>query len=105
MSNHGEIQEPKSIKTSVEQQFSQVAANYSTSAVHASGAELLHMIEVADLKGNERVLDAGCGAQLLAHGQRAQIDCDSVRGHGEHLASRQGTRVARGATLRARARA
>jgi ubiquinone/menaquinone biosynthesis C-methylase UbiE len=62
MSNHGEIQEPKSIKTSVEQQFSQVAANYSTSAVHASGVELLHMIEVADLKGNERVLDAGCGA-------------------------------------------
>ncbi len=51
-----------SIKSSVEQQFSQVAANYSTSAVHASGAELLHMLQIADLKGDERVLDAGCGA-------------------------------------------
>ena len=51
-----------SIKSSVEQQFSQVAANYSTSAVHASGAELLHMLQIADLNGDERVLDAGCGA-------------------------------------------
>ena len=52
----------ESVKSSVERQFSQVAANYSSSAVHASGVELLHMIQAAELASSERVLDAGCGA-------------------------------------------
>lgn len=51
-----------SIKSTVNQQFSQVAANYSTSAVHASGADLQKMVELGGLTGAERVLDAGCGA-------------------------------------------
>lgn len=51
-----------SVKSSVERQFSQVAANYSASPVHAAGVELLYMINVAQLTGDERVLDAGCGA-------------------------------------------
>ncbi|MCB0139506.1 MAG: class I SAM-dependent methyltransferase [Caldilineaceae bacterium] len=51
-----------SIKSAVNQQFSQVAANYSTSAVHAAGADLQKMVELGRLTGVERVLDAGCGA-------------------------------------------
>ncbi|MEZ4712298.1 MAG: class I SAM-dependent methyltransferase [Caldilineaceae bacterium] len=51
-----------SIKSAVNQQFSQVAANYSTSAVHAAGADLQKMVELGRLTGAERVLDAGCGA-------------------------------------------
>ena len=52
----------KSLKSSVNQQFSQVAANYSTSAVHAQGSDLQTMVAALPLKGTERVLDAGCGA-------------------------------------------
>lgn len=50
------------IKSAVEQQFSPVAENYSTSAVHALGADLAEMVNVAHLRGGESVLDAGCGA-------------------------------------------
>lgn len=49
------------IKASVQQQFGQVAANYSTSTVHAKGADLAEMVKAAQLTGQERVLDAGCG--------------------------------------------
>jgi ubiquinone/menaquinone biosynthesis C-methylase UbiE len=50
-----------SVKDAVQRQFSQVAANYSTSSVHASGAELEKMVQMANLQGAEMVLDAGCG--------------------------------------------
>jgi ubiquinone/menaquinone biosynthesis C-methylase UbiE len=50
------------VKTSVERQFSEAAANYRTSAVHAKGEDLDRMVHVARLNGSERVLDAGCGA-------------------------------------------
>jgi ubiquinone/menaquinone biosynthesis C-methylase UbiE len=50
------------VKASVQQQFGNVAANYSTSVVHASGEDLSRMVEFAQLRGSERVLDAGCGA-------------------------------------------
>ena len=49
------------VKASVAQQFSQVAANYSTSPVHAGGADLEKMVRVAHLSGQEYILDAGCG--------------------------------------------
>ena len=49
------------IKDSVNQQFSQVAANYTTSTVHAKGVDLPEMLTHAELTGNERVLDAGTG--------------------------------------------
>ena len=52
----------RSLKASVEAAFSQVAENYSTSLVHATGSEFMQMLQVAGLTGNERVLDAGCGA-------------------------------------------
>jgi ubiquinone/menaquinone biosynthesis C-methylase UbiE len=53
---------PRSLKASVEAAFSQVAENYSTSLVHATGSEFMRMLQVAELTGDERVLDAGCGA-------------------------------------------
>ena len=52
----------KDIKGSVKTQFGNVAANYSTSRVHASGADLNLMVERADLPASAIVLDAGCGA-------------------------------------------
>ncbi len=49
------------IKASVQRQFNQVAANYSTSTVHAQGIDLAEMVKAAHPSGQERVLDAGCG--------------------------------------------
>ncbi len=51
-----------SIKAAVERQFSQVAENYRTSAVHAMGEDLARLVEAAALSGREAVLDAGSGA-------------------------------------------
>ncbi len=50
------------VKASVQHQFGNVAANYATSAVHASGEDLSRMVQIANLTGTELVLDAGCGA-------------------------------------------
>jgi ubiquinone/menaquinone biosynthesis C-methylase UbiE len=50
------------LKSSVQSQFDRVAANYRTSAVHAQGAEFGEMVRLAALRGDERILDAGCGA-------------------------------------------
>jgi ubiquinone/menaquinone biosynthesis C-methylase UbiE len=50
------------VKSSVQKQFGQVAANYTTSAVHARGVDLPEMVTAAQLSGGERVLDVGCGA-------------------------------------------
>jgi ubiquinone/menaquinone biosynthesis C-methylase UbiE len=51
-----------SVNQSIQQQFGAVAANYTTSIVHASGADLQGLLAVASLTGRERVLDVGCGA-------------------------------------------
>jgi len=50
------------VKAAVQQQFGNVAANYATSTVHASGEDLNRMVQISNLSGKERVLDAGCGA-------------------------------------------
>ncbi|MBA3874465.1 MAG: class I SAM-dependent methyltransferase [Anaerolineae bacterium] len=50
------------VKASVQQQFGNVAVNYATSTVHASGEDLNRMVQIADLTDAEQVLDAGCGA-------------------------------------------
>ena len=50
------------VKASVQQKFGQVAANYATSTVHASGEDLTRMVQLAELTGSEQVMDAGCGA-------------------------------------------
>ena len=48
------------IKQSVNAQFSNVAANYKTSTVHATGHDLQRMGDL--ISGSQRVLDLGCGA-------------------------------------------
>ena len=53
---------PRDGKALVQQRFGDVAANYRTSAVHASGADLDLMLATAALAPEARVLDAGCGA-------------------------------------------
>ena len=58
----GNIVTSVNIKSAVNQQFSQVAANYTTSTVHAKGVDLPEMLSHAALTGSERVLDAGTGA-------------------------------------------
>ncbi len=50
------------VKASVQQQFGNAAFNYAISAVHASGEDLNRMVQLAELTGAEKVLDAGCGA-------------------------------------------
>jgi ubiquinone/menaquinone biosynthesis C-methylase UbiE len=49
------------VKQSVERQFAAVAANYTTSTVHIDGPDLKAMLAALDMRGDERVLDAGCG--------------------------------------------
>ncbi len=48
------------IKQSVNAQFTNVAANYKTSVVHATGHEFQVMADI--VKGSSNVLDLGCGA-------------------------------------------
>ena len=49
------------VKQAVQRQFGEVAANYSTSAVHLTGPELLALLDAYPFAGTERVLDAGTG--------------------------------------------
>src|SRR5437660_3840420 len=46
----------------VQSRFGAVAADYVTSAVHASGQDLEWLVEAAALTGNEHVLDVATGA-------------------------------------------
>jgi ubiquinone/menaquinone biosynthesis C-methylase UbiE len=50
------------IKQQVASQFGHAAEAYRTSSVHASGADLATMVQLAKVKGTEKVLDVGCGA-------------------------------------------
>lgn len=50
------------IKQHVQSQFDNVASNYRTSAVHATGEDLRLMVEHAPTSPGALVLDAGCGA-------------------------------------------
>lgn len=60
-----------SVNQSIQQQFGAVAANYTTSVVHASGADLQGLIAAAALTGRERVIDVGCGAGHVTVGLAA----------------------------------
>ena len=70
----------RNVKDHVQQRFGDVAANYRTSQVHASGIDLDRMVETAALDAGALVLDAGCGAghTSLAFAPRAArvIACD-----------------------------
>ncbi len=61
----------QSINQSIQQQFGAVAANYTTSTVHASGADLAGLIAAAALIGTERVIDVGCVAGHVTIGLAA----------------------------------
>jgi len=50
------------VKDTVAAQFGAVAERYRTSAVHAAGEDLAQLVRLANLRGSERVLDAGSGA-------------------------------------------
>src|SRR5262245_36289908 len=50
------------LDTQVQRQFGAAAAKYATSGVHAGGPNLDEIVARAALRGNERVLDVGCGA-------------------------------------------
>ena len=49
------------VKESVQRQFGDVAARYSTSTVHVSGPELLALLDAYPFKATDRVMDAGTG--------------------------------------------
>ncbi|NRA00139.1 MAG: class I SAM-dependent methyltransferase [Myxococcales bacterium] len=50
------------VKQSVQEKFGEAAAHYASSWPHRDGSDLQAMLEVADLSGDEVVLDVGCGA-------------------------------------------
>ena len=47
---------------SIRNQFSAAAPSYATSTVHALGPDLPLVVEVAELRPSDRVVDLGCGA-------------------------------------------
>ncbi|MCY4464662.1 MAG: methyltransferase domain-containing protein [Chloroflexi bacterium] len=71
------------VKSHVQRQFADVAANYRTSKVHAAGADLELMVAAADPQADMLALDAGCGAghSALALAERAGsvFACDFTR--------------------------
>lgn len=97
MNAHPPGHAPSGIKASVEQQFTQVAANYSASPIHAAGADLAEMVRVARLSGDELALDAGCGpghtALYFAPFVRDVVAVDlseAMLAQGQQLASERG---------------
>jgi ubiquinone/menaquinone biosynthesis C-methylase UbiE len=62
-----------SIKDLVQSQFGATAESYVTSAIHAGGDDLARLVELAQLRGDERVLDiaTGGGHTALAFARRA----------------------------------
>lgn len=55
-------QHRRNVKDHVQQRFGDVAANYRTSRVHATGPDLDLMVNAVSLDSDAQVLDAGCGA-------------------------------------------
>lgn len=49
-------------KQAVRDQFGPVAAHYASADVHRAGADLDALVAAAEARGDERVLDVGCGA-------------------------------------------
>jgi ubiquinone/menaquinone biosynthesis C-methylase UbiE len=83
----------RDLKASVQHQFNQAAADYSTSPIHAQGADLGEMLKAAALDGSELLLDAGSGTGHTAHyfaphvAQVIAYDLSAeMLAHGERLA-------------------
>src|SRR5688572_26612527 len=64
----------KQIKALVQSQFGSSAEDYVSSRTHASGSDLTRLVELANLQGDERVLDVatGGGHTALAFARRAR---------------------------------
>lgn len=73
----------RDVNSLAQKRFGDVAANYRTSKVHASGPDLDRMIKAASLSEDALVLDAGCGAghTAMAFADMAGqvIACDFTR--------------------------
>ncbi|MCY4146791.1 MAG: methyltransferase domain-containing protein [Chloroflexi bacterium] len=71
------------VKSHVQRQFADVAANYRNSRVHATGADLDWLVAAADPQADMLALDAGCGAGhtalALAGRAGAVFACDFTR--------------------------
>lgn len=85
------------IQESVRRQFGPVAAAYATSSIHAGGADLIAMLETANLQGTERALDvaSGAGHTALAFAPRVAsvvaVDLtDAMLATGRRLAAENG---------------
>jgi SAM-dependent methyltransferase len=50
------------LETAIQKLFGAAAARYAASDYHGGGPDLAAMVEAASLRGDERVLDVGCGA-------------------------------------------
>lgn len=50
------------LENAIQRQFGAAAARYAASDYHGGGVDLAAMLEAAQLRGDERVLDVGCGA-------------------------------------------
>jgi ubiquinone/menaquinone biosynthesis C-methylase UbiE len=61
-SGGGQVTTSEQPRSEVQRIFGAAASAYAVSAVHASGRDLAALVEAAQLTGNERVLDIGCGA-------------------------------------------
>lgn len=54
-------------KENVQEQFGKSAESYVTSTWHATGKDLMKLVELAELQGNERVLDIATGGGHVAN--------------------------------------
>lgn len=86
------------LETAIQRQFGAAAARYAASDYHRAGPDLAAMLEAASPRGDERVLDVGCGAGHTALAFAPQVRevvgldltnamLDEARG----LAARRGT--------------
>jgi SAM-dependent methyltransferase len=55
-------EESMQLETAIQTLFGAAAARYAASDYHGAGPDLAAMLEAASLRGDERVLDVGCGA-------------------------------------------
>lgn len=85
------------IRESVRRQFGPVAAAYATSSIHAGGADLIAMLEAANPRGTERVLDVATGAGHTALAFAPRVDSvvavdltDAMLATGRRLAEENG---------------
>lgn len=53
---------PNTVKSKVEERFTQTAVGYRISRVHAQGPEFAQLLAAANFSGDELIVDAGCGA-------------------------------------------